>query len=175
MQAAGDEFLYFVTGSLSEEQSLLVVNNPKADTIQPPPAAYTCVRGISQIVEENQRLPLEAKRLDCDLVSKSPEGTCNGSIVPFDSRAGQSEDVCIKAVEKTIRRPRIQPRAQFHAVIAVNQADRDKYSRGTFLVLKPRVEIERDQSIHPPVNGSCSSGETKIIKGEDIPLARTSS
>ena len=87
----------------------------------------------------------------------------------------KSEDVRVESVEKTIGRARIQTRPQFHAAFAVNQPDRDKYSRERFLVFKIRVEVERDQSIHPPANGSFSSGETKITKGEEIPFARTSS
>src|SRR5665213_2115469 len=46
--------------------------------------------------------------------------------------------------------------------------------RGAFLILESCVEVQRTQSIHPPVNGSCASGETKIRNGEEMPLARTS-
>ena len=107
-----------------------------------------------------------------------PEGlerTRHGPIIPFDPGIGEPEDICVKAAEKTICRTRIQSRRQFHASITVNQPYRDEYSGGGLLIRKFRVEIQCTQSIHPPTNGSCSSGETKIRNGEEMPLARTSS
>lgn len=126
-------------------------------------------------MEEHQRHPSKTEGFDCNLVSQSLERTCDGPIMPLDSGLGESQYVCVEAVEKTIRRARVEPRRQFHAPISVNQTDRDEYSGGSFLVLKIRVEIQRTQSTHPPANGSCSSRETKIRNGEEMPLARTSS
>jgi len=62
-----------------------------------------------------------------------------------------------------------------HASISVNQPYRQQYSGGGLVILKFRVEIQRTQPTHPPANGSCSSGDTKIRNGEEMPLARTSS
>ncbi len=95
--------------------------------------------------------------------------------MPLDPGIREPEDVGVKAVEKTIRRTGVQSRRQFHAMITVDQPYRGEYSGGGFLILKIRVEIQRTQSIHPPAKGSCSSGETKIRNGEEMPLARTSS
>ena len=95
--------------------------------------------------------------------------------MPLDPGIGEPENVRVIAVEKTIRRARVQSRRQFHASITVNQPYRDEYSGGGLLILKFRVEIQRTQSIHPPANGSCSSRETKVRNGEEIPIARTSS
>lgn len=46
----------------------------------------------------------------------------------------------------------------------MNHPYRDKDYGGGCLVFKISVEFERDQSIHPPANGSCSS-EGEIENG----------
>jgi len=95
--------------------------------------------------------------------------------MPLDSGPGKPQNLCVEAVEKAIRRRSVKPRRQFDASISVNQPYGNEYSGDGLVVLKVRVEVQRTQSTHPPANGSCTSGETKIRKGEEMPLARTSS
>lgn len=151
------------------------MHDSDSDTIQPATGAQKCVAGISHSMEEHQGRPLKTEGLNCNLVAEGRKRTRDGPIMPLDPGLGKPQDFRVEAVEKTIRRPGIQPRRQFDALIAVNQSYRDNYSTGGFLVLKIRVKVQRTQSTHPPANGSCSSGETKIRKGEEMPLALTSS
>lgn len=150
------------------------MHDSQTDAIQPSAAADKCVCRIPHSVEEDQCRPLQAEGINCDLVSVGTEGTCYGPVLSLDSGARKSQDIRVRPVEKAVRRSRIQASPQFHATIAVNQPHWDKDSGRCFLVLEIGVEFERDQSIHPPTNGSCSWGETKIRKGEESPLASTS-
>ena len=127
---------------IPKEQSPFVVYDSQANMIQPAPATHKCVRGVSHCMEEHQRRPLESEGFDCNLVPEGLERTRHGPIIPFDPGIGEPEDICVRAVEKTICRTRIQSRRQFHASITVNQPYGDEYSGGGLLIRKFRVEIQ---------------------------------
>lgn len=151
------------------------MHEAQPNAVKPSAATDKRVRRIPHRVKENRCCPLLAEGFNYDLVPTGTEGTGDSSIFPLDSGLGESQDICVGIVEDTVRRPGVQPGSQLNASIAVLQPHRYENCGRRLIVIKLAVEFERDQSSHPPANGCCSSGETKIKKGEESPFAVTSS
>ena len=96
------------------------MHNSDSDMIQPATAAQKCVGGISHSMEEHQCRPLKTEGLNCNFVSEGRKRTRDGPITPLDPGLGKPQYLGVEAVEKTIRRPGVQPRRQFDASITVN-------------------------------------------------------
>jgi len=80
-------------------------------------------------------------------VSKGLEEAGDSSVSPLNSDLGESEDVGVEAIEEAVRSPGVEACFQFDTAITVNQANRDEYSRGGFLL--PEVGVEVERSIDP--------------------------
>ena len=159
---------------LAKQQSPLVMHDSQTNAVQPAPAAYKGVRRVAHGMKESHRSPLPAKCFNPDLVSVSREQARYGSIFPFNPRIREPEDIRIGIIEDASAAP-VSNRA-LNSTLRLPCVNRTGTSiPQVYLVAELSVELERDQSIHPPVNGFSSSEETKIMKGEQSPPALASS
>ena len=96
-------------------------------------------------MEEHKSRPLEAEGLDCDFVSERLERARDGSVFPLDPGVGKPEDIRAGAVEKTVRRARVQPCTQFHAAIGVHPLSetRGKDSAYRSMMIPSRKLVQR--------------------------------
>ena len=91
---------------------------------------------------------METESFDRNLVPESLKRTSDGPIASLDPGVRESEDIRAEAVEEAICSTRVEPRCQFHASIAVNQAYRHEYSGCSLRVLMLRLNPAN--SIDPP-------------------------